>query len=344
MNIEDRLKGLMGSADAEPRASEAEFSEFVRGAHRSLFVRRATAAIGTAALIVLVALTAATFRPEVDTPPIPPARSVSPTQSPEASATPAPTTMEVPVSEQELWFIQGEKLSWGTTATGGTVAAEIAGDLPPDARAAFWLNLLLQGPTGPDREVGATTAIPEGTELLRLMRNGSTYFVDLSSEFESGGGSLSMQLRVAQVVYTATQFERIDSVRIMIEGEMVESIGGEGLIVSEPLTRRDFQDVAPPIVVERPRAGQTFRSGDLVSGFANVFEANVSINIADENGKVLFETFTTATCGSGCWGDFSEAIEFEIDEQQQGRVNVLTYSAEDGSPQDRVSIPVTLVP
>jgi hypothetical protein len=75
-----------------------------------------------------------------------------------------------------------------------------------------------------------------------------------------------------------------------------------------------------------------------------VFEANVSIRILDAAGNILKKTFATATCGTGCWGDFSETLAFEVPERQQGRVEVLTYSAEDGSEQDLVSIPVVLSP
>jgi immunoglobulin-like protein involved in spore germination/sporulation and spore germination protein len=177
-----------------------------------------------------------------------------------------------------------------------------------------------------------------------VSRDDSVLNVDLSSEFGSGGGSLSMQLRVAQVVYTGTQFDGVDSVQILIDGERVDALGGEGIAIGEPLTRRDFQDFAPAIVVETPKPGETISSGALVTGFANVFEANVNIRVTGANDKVLVETFTTATCGTGCWGDFSKALKFSVDHEQQGRVEVLTFSAEDGSQQDLVSIPVTLTP
>jgi hypothetical protein len=347
MSTEDRLKGLIGSVKAESRASEQEWNAFAQKAHGALYTRRVATAVGTIALIGVVAFAAVTLRPAGNDNPIGPSTSTSPTTAATPEPTPtgaAPEFVEVAGSEQELWFAHGEKLSWSTTFAGGQIPLEVAGDGPTDSRAGFWLDFLLGGPMGAHQEAGDTTAIPEGTKLLRVMRNGSTLFVDLSSEFESGGGSLSMQMRIAQVVYTATQFAGVDSVRIMIDGEMVDAIGGEGIIVAEPLTRRDFQDLAPNIVVEQPRPGQELSSGDTVSGFANVFEANVSINVVDENGKKLMETFTTATCGTGCWGEFTQALEFTVDHEQEGRLTVLTYSAEDGSPQDEVSIPVRLIP
>ncbi len=236
----------------------------------------------------------------------------------------------------------GETLFWGTTVTGGDVSTEVAGDDPIAQKATLWLSLLLDGPQGPDEEAGATTAIPQRTELLHVAREDSVLVVDLSSEFTSGGGSLAMQMRVGQVVYTGTQFEGIESVRILIDGEQVDSIGGEGVPAGG--ARRDFQNVAPAIVLESVKPGDEVSSPVTIAGFANVFEANVNIRIRDANGDILVETFTTATCGTGCWGDFSDDVAFQITESQEGRIEVLTYSAEDGSERDVISIPVMLMP
>lgn len=346
MSTDENIKRLIGAADVETQADEAEWNQFARKAHRALFMKRAGTALGAVAVIAIGVFGAVTLvedaAPELR--PAPPATSGTP--DPTATETPdAPALVQVAPTEQELWYVEGEKLLWGTNAFGGDIPADLADDDPVAQRAAFWLQMLFSVDiTSPVEETGGTTVIPRGTELLGVERDGSTLFVDLNSRFEAGGGSLSMQMRVAQVVYTATQFEGIDAARIKIEGEMVDSIGGEGVMVERPLTRRDFQGFAPNIVVETPRPGQEFSSGDIVSGFANVFEANVSINVEDADGKMLLETFTTATCGNGCWGDFTQALEFVVDERQEGRINVLTYSAEDGSPQDQISIPVILVP
>jgi len=343
MNTEDRLKTLTEAARAESAATQAEWSSFVRRAHRTLYLRRAVAAAGTFVLIGIGALGTSALmsgQPLND-------RRPQPAATPEPTPTRAPdisTDVPVPASEAELWFVKGEQLSWGTTTVGGRAPVNLASDDPIVQKAVFWLQSLFEGPTGADQEVGAVSAIPSGTKLLGVKREGSVLNVDVSSEFEFGGGSLSMQLRVAQVIYTATQIEGIEAVRILVEGERVEAIGGEGVIVAEPLTRRDFQNVAPLIVVESPRTGQDLASSVTVTGFANVFEANVNIRILDAEGNILKETFTTASCGTGCWGDFSETLAFEVTERRQGRVEVLTYSPKDGSEQDLVSIPVVLSP
>ena len=68
------------------------------------------------------------------------------------------------------------------------------------------VNALLAGPSAAEQAAGVGTSIPEGTELLGLSIDGGVATVDLSRTFESGGGSLSMFNRLAQLTYTLTQF------------------------------------------------------------------------------------------------------------------------------------------
>ncbi|MEN9207611.1 MAG: GerMN domain-containing protein [Gloeomargarita sp. GMQP_bins_120] len=106
------------------------------------------------------------------------------------------------------------------------------------------LNLLLSTPSG-DR----VSAIPPGTRLLGLeIKNGAVY-VNLSREFTSGGGSYSVIYRVAQVIYTASSLNPQAPIYLQIEGQPAPPIGGEGLVVDYPTTRRQFaQDAGLPLL------------------------------------------------------------------------------------------------
>lgn len=96
---------------------------------------------------------------------------------------------------------------------------------------------LLAGPT--NNNVGST--IPQGTKLRSIRVQNDEIYVDLSSEFTSGGGSASMSGRLAQVVYTATSLQPNARVWINVDGEKLEYLGGEGLELDQPLTRQSVQ-------------------------------------------------------------------------------------------------------
>ena len=95
-----------------------------------------------------------------------------------------------------------------------------------------------------------TTAIPPGTKLLGLTIDEKGIHINLSKEFTSGGGSASMSSRLAQVIYTATS-SSVDNksngianqpIWISVEGKPLKTLGEEGLIVNQPMTRRDFKN------------------------------------------------------------------------------------------------------
>jgi len=81
------------------------------------------------------------------------------------------------------------------------------------------INALLAGPSAAESGHQITSAIPDGSKLLGLTIKNRLATIDLSSEFESDGGSASIHDRLGQVVYTLTQFATIHSVAFKIEGK-----------------------------------------------------------------------------------------------------------------------------
>lgn len=90
-----------------------------------------------------------------------------------------------------------------------------------------------------------TTAIPQGTKLRSIKVNKDAITVDLSPEFTTGGGSASMTGRLGQVIYTATSLNPKAKVFLSVNGKPLETLGGEGLEITQPITREIFQKDFP---------------------------------------------------------------------------------------------------
>jgi len=169
--------------------------------------------------------------------------------------------------------------------------------------------------------------------------------VDLTSEYEAGGGSASMNMRIAQVVYTLTQFPTVDGVLFELDGRPVDVLGGEGVVVDHPVTRKDYRDLLPAIVVRSPQPGSRVANPVTVSGTANVFEANVTVEVVDSAGRTVGNAFTTATCGTGCRGTFSVTVPYEVSSETRGLIIVHDDDAAGtGKSPHEVRIPVVLTP
>lgn len=218
----------------------------------------------------------------------------------------------------------------------GPVAREATGDGVASAA----MEGLLAGPSADEEQAGLATAIPDGTELLGVTITDGVATVDLSEEFGSGGGSASMMGRVAQVVFTLTQFPTVDAVSFEVEGTPVTELGGEGLLLAAPQTRADWEDLTPAILVESPLPFEEVTSPLRITGTANTFEATFRIDVTDGEGLIVYDEPAMATSGTGTRGTFDVSASFEVPRPGIGSVIVFEDSAEDGSPIHIVEIPV----
>ena len=109
----------------------------------------------------------------------------------------------------------------------------------PAAFARSALAALTEGPRASEEADGLSSAVPEATRLLAASLENERLTVDLTRAFTSGGGSASMRGRLEQVRWTFTEPGGITSVRLLVEGEPLELLGGEGLIVEPTWTRDD---------------------------------------------------------------------------------------------------------
>jgi hypothetical protein len=287
--------------------------------------------------VVLAALTGACA--ESGAQPIGPAPSIEPSPSPSpsegpSSPTPAPTPSPSPIPVQtmtfELWFTYDGSLFLTHRTEPFTPAV--------GSRA---LEALFEGPTSAERAADLGTTINPGTRLNGLTIDDGVATVDLDGTFIDQQTPAIAVGSLAQVIYTLTQFDRIQGVVFEIDGRPLTNFGGYEIDGAQ--RRANFGDQLPPILVQSPRLGERVSSPTHISGTADVFEAVVSIAILDQTGRVIASTFTMATCGTGCRGTFDTDVAYDVRATQHGTIHVYEVSAMDGSEINVVNIPVTLM-
>jgi hypothetical protein len=261
---------------------------------------------------------------------VPPASE--PTGSPEA--TPAATVEGTTIIRAYFY------LSEGTDSGLVPILREVPAT---KAVATAAMAALLDGPS--DTELGVmSSAVPAGTRLLGLTIKEGVATVDLSGEFETGGGSASAMIRLGQVVFTLTQFPTVESVIFRIEGRTVTVFGSEGIVLDGPVSRQTYEDLLPAIYVDRPAFGAAIGNPGRVAGSANVWEATFQITLLDGDGDVIADQQAMATCGTGCRGTFDESVRYDVERAQWGTLRVWAASAKDGSPVGVREYPVWLTP
>lgn len=285
-----------------------------------------------AALAVALALGACSPAPS-------PTPSISSTSGPTDGATAAPTNAAASIV-RAYFFVGSLVENGGLVPVERIVSAQEAGG--PIERAA--LEALLAGPA--EAEMAASPALysvmPQDTRVLGLeLGTDGAATVDLSAEFESAG-SANAKGRLAQVVFTLTQFPGITDVRFKIAGTPITSFSDAQLPLEPPVDRSDFTDQLPVIFLDQPAWGATLGNPAHITGLSDAFEAQFLVRILDAAGQAIAERSVMASCGSGCWGTFDESIPYPAAVAGAGRVQAYELSEMDGSIVSLTDYPVVL--
>lgn len=96
------------------------------------------------------------------------------------------------------------------------------------------INALLEGPDENDIKKGFSTEIPNKTVLYSVGEYDDLIVVNISSEFESGGGSESMTIRLEQIANTVSDMTE-KPVYLYINGKEISTLGGDGIMVKQPI-------------------------------------------------------------------------------------------------------------
>src|SRR3954454_5628183 len=232
-----------------------------------------------------------------------------------SSPTPSASAVAATTVVRAYFWLDGSEGSAGILA--------VLRDVPSTkAVATAAVNALLEGPSTGEAARSISSLVPDGTQLLGLTIDGGVATIDLSSESSAGGGTQAYQTRLAQVVYTLTQFPTVKGVNVQIEG------AGDANV----LNRSDYEQLLPTIWVDRPAWNAAAGNPAHITGSADVFEAAFRVSILDGSGKVLADQQVMATCGTGCRGTFDTMVPSTSAKCTSGTLRVYEPSAKDGKP------------
>jgi spore germination protein GerM len=101
------------------------------------------------------------------------------------------------------------------------------------------MEILLQGPNEQEAQAQYDTAIPATTELLSATTLAGVLTVDLTSDFEELDTQALIQA-ISQIVYTASEWESVESVQIEIDGQRLSAPTPDGNATTQPVRIYDY--------------------------------------------------------------------------------------------------------
>lgn len=129
-----------------------------------------------------------------------------------------------------IYLVAGERLVALPRSSNGA---------PPSPGTA--LHALLEGATDVEDQVGITSAIPNGTRILRLTRSGPELGIDLARGIITPAADET--LAVGQLVLTATSLAGIEQVRFRVDGTTVQVPTGDGTLAEGAVTRAQYEEL-----------------------------------------------------------------------------------------------------
>lgn len=209
------------------------------------------------------------------------------------------------------------------------------------------LRALSAGPNQEEKAAGFTTQMPIGINVRKVdLKNGIATIELESARADENTGLPDAAL--AQVVFTATQFPTVRAVKVEADGQHAvaphqspshEPSSGDAL-----LSRADFEDWSPAVLIESPVFGTTINSPVRIHGTANTFEAVFRIELTDWDGRIVASRIVMATSGSGTRGTFDVTIPYATAKSGSGEIIASFDSPKDGSRIVVSETPVIVAP
>lgn len=109
-----------------------------------------------------------------------------------------------------------------------------------DDKLSVAINILVKGPDFLEKSLGTYSEIPSGVKLNGIKYTKDKVIIDLSSDFQYGGGTDSIYSRMMQLIKTAIANTDYKKIYLYLDGKQVNTIGGEGIMITQPLSEKSL--------------------------------------------------------------------------------------------------------
>ena len=147
---------------------------------------------------------------------------------------------EKSVAKKEAETIKSKICFVAIDSEGPVVRKLVSRSVRKDSPLGDALSLLFSGPSAAEAKTGCKSLIPAGSRLLSASVKNGVAILNFSEEFQYNQfGAEGSIAQLMQVVFTATEFNTVESVQFMIEGEKRDYLT-EGVWIGSPLNRNSF--------------------------------------------------------------------------------------------------------
>lgn len=105
----------------------------------------------------------------------------------------------------------------------------------------FAVNSLIRGPKPDERIRGVYTEVPLDAKVINISESDDKIIVNLNSAFVTGGGTESLYKRLYQLIKTVKLNSNLP-VYLYIDGQRADVVGGEGIMLSQPLSNSSLDN------------------------------------------------------------------------------------------------------
>lgn len=109
------------------------------------------------------------------------------------------------------------------------------------SRLRFAVSSLISGPKPEERQRGVYTEVPSGSEVINITEQPNKVIINLNSAFVNGGGTDSLYKRLYQLIKTVHLNSKLP-VYLYIDGQQADVVGGEGIMISQPLSNSSLDN------------------------------------------------------------------------------------------------------